>query len=286
MTADPAPRVPSIYDFPDFASFLRSSLEALRPEGHRYSLRNLARRAGRSPSLLAMVARGERRVQPELAGEICSLLGLTPVEVTFAEALVEFERARTVSAKTRAAEQLRALRPRQGDLILELDTFTLISSWHHSVIIELACTEAFQENAAWICRQLGGSVTPAMVEDSLALLVRLGLLMRNADGRLVKSTPTIATQKNKGSAVIRSFHKQVLMRAHRAVERQKPGERFVTTATIAVPAAIIPEINKRMVAFRDELLAFVRDHHEAGDTVYHMGMQFFRAIEPAPKIDT
>ena len=275
-------RPPSIYEYPDFSSYLRSSLEALRPAGNKYSLRNVARRVGRSPSLLAMVARGDRRPQPELAAEICRVLGLTRTETQFAEALVDFERARTVNAKSKAADRQRVLKPRHGDLILELDTFALISSWHHSTIVELACTEGFQEDPAWIARMLGSTVSAVMAAESLALLQRLGLLRRSAQGRLVKSAATIGTPKGMPSAAVRSFHKQILMRAHQAIERQQLAERLVTSVTIAVPVSIVPEVKERIIAFRDELLTFLREHPAARDTVYQLSMQFFRATAEPP----
>jgi uncharacterized protein (TIGR02147 family) len=274
-------RAPSIYEYPDFSSYLRSSLEALRPAGNKYSLRNVARRVGRSPSLLAMVARGDRRPQPELAAEICRVLGLTRTEAQFAEALVEYERARTVIAKTRAADRLRLLKPRHGDLILELETFALVSNWHHGAIVELACTKQFVEDPKWIAKALGATVSPAMAEESLALLQRLGLLTRDESGKLQKSAPTILSPKGMSSTALRAFHKKIMMRANQAIDRQPVGERYFTSVTVAIPAAVIPEINDKIKSFRDELMTFLREQKVADDAVYHLSMQFFRAT-PEP----
>ena len=273
---------PSIYEYPDFSSYLRSSLEALRPAGNKYSLRNVARRVGRSPSLLAMVARGDRRPQPELAAEICHVLGLTRRESQFAEALVEYERARTVNAKSKAADRLRVLKPRHGDLILELDTFALISSWHHSAVVELSCIKGFSEDPDWIAAALGPTISSAMAAESLALLQKLGLLKR-VGGRLVKSAATIATPKGIPSAVIRAAHKQILTRAHQAIDRHAVHDRFGTSATIAIPSKVIPEVAARITAFRDELMTFLREQEGERDTVYHLTMQFFRALVDAPE---
>lgn len=274
-----APGVPSIFEYADFASYLRSSLEALRPEGTKYSLRNVARRVERSPSLLAMVARGDRRPQPELAAEICRVFGLAKAEVQFAEALVEYERARTVAAKTKAAETLRALKPRHDDLIVDLDSFALIASWHNYTVLELSCTPSFREDPEWISRMLGPTVSVEMAAESLALLQRLGLLVRTESGRLMKASATVRTPKDLTSAAIRRHHKQNLMRAHHAIDRQPIDQRFVTSATIAMPASILPEIKNRVGAFRDELLAFIESQPGPRDAVYQLTIPFFRATD-------
>lgn len=275
--------VPSIFEYPDFASYLRSSLEALRPAGAKFSLRNVARRVRRSPSLLAMVARGDRRAQPELAVEICKVFGLSSGEAEFAEALVEYEHARTVVAKSKAAERLRLLKPRHGDLILDLDAFALISSWHHYAILEMSCMVRFVEDPEWIAKALGPTISATMAAESLELLARLGLLRRDGAGRLTKSVSRVGTPKGIPSAAVRSFHKQILMRAHQAIDRQEIKDRLVTSATVAIPSSIVPEVQARIVQFRDELLSFIHEQDLEADTVYQVSMQFFRAMaEPPP----
>mgnify|MGYP001594962487 CR=1 FL=1 len=52
---------PSVFEFPSFADYFSQLMEAKRGRESRFSYRALARRLGkRSPSLLAMIARGER----------------------------------------------------------------------------------------------------------------------------------------------------------------------------------------------------------------------------------
>ena len=270
---------PRIFDYAAFAPFMRDYVEFKSRSSKGTSLRALAKRLGKSPSLLAMVARGERIPTPELTTEVCSALRLDRKQTNYAVVLNGYHRAKEPGAKARFATELRALSPNSKDLLLSLDHFALMANWHHTVIMELLSLPGFIEEPASIARLLGPSVSESMVEESLSLLQRLDLIGRDEHGALRKLPSRVNTPQKVPSAAVRTFHKQVMGRAHVAIERQPIEERFFTTATIPVPKASVPEIRERIVAFRDELLGTIREREHDADEVYHLSLQFFRATQ-------
>jgi hypothetical protein len=79
---------------------------------------------------------------------------------------------------------------------------------------------------------------------------------------------------------VRSFHKQVLQRAHTAVDRQSLSERFFTAMTVSVPRAKIATARKLITQFREEFWRAMNTEGDAPpDEVYHLAVQFFRSTE-------
>ncbi len=272
---------PSVFAFASFGEYLAAYVEFQRTRNAAFSARALAKRLGRSPSLLTMIARGERRPQPDLVQDLAEHIGLTPVERDFVDALLNFERAKSVPARARFAAKLRLLKPSNDDLLLTLDQFELVSNWHHYTILELIRLPRFREDSAEIARYLGMTVTADMVRESIVLLERLGLAARDGTGKLFKSNETIRTPENFPSQAIRAHHKQMLMRAHQAIERQPVQQRLFSSATLPVSASKVKEISDRIVAFREQLMADVELLGAPADEVYHLTFQFFRGtVEP------
>ncbi len=276
---------PSIFAYPNFGEFFAAQIEHQRQKNPAFSCRALARRLGRSPSLLTMIARGERMPQTDLVQELAGPMGLSDPEREYAETLVNFQRAKSVPARQRFASKLRQLKPANDDLLLTLDQFEMIANWYHLTVLELTQLPGFVEDLGQISRYLGLTVTPDMVRESIELLLRLGLAARDEKGRLYKVKNVVHTPRNIPSAAIRTFHRQMMMRAHQAVERQSVKERYLTASTLTVPASKLPEVMAKIAAFREQMLADLREAKDANE-IYQLNIQFFRATtEPAfPKV--
>jgi uncharacterized protein (TIGR02147 family) len=278
----PVAEAPRVFEHPSFGAYLGAVISHLREQGRvPVSLRALAKRLGvRSPSLLHMVAQGSRRAQPELVSKVCAYLALSPAETEYAEALAELERAKSATVQHSVVARLRRLRPTNSELMLALDAFSLIGRWFHFTILELLALERFREDPERIAAYLGGGVDADAVRESIAMLERLGLARRDAAGRLRKAAEKVRTAvPPKSTLAIRAFHKQMLMRATRAIDRQSLDERYVTSLTIPVPVSRIAAASRKIAEFRDAFAREMAESHDGGEEVYHLNVQFFRATE-------
>ena len=268
---------PSVYDFPNFGTYLRAWSEWRRENDSRFSLRGLALRANKSPSLVTMIARGERLTSREVGLELCNAMKITAAEKKYLLLLTDREHARSSGATAEAEKRLAELRPVRGDHVIPLDTFELMSHWYHLTIVEMTQLKSFRDDPIWISEQLGASVTPTMVNDSIGLLIRLGLLERLANGKLQKAHERVRTKANVPSSAIRMYHKQMIQRAHNAIDRQTVTERFVSTLTFPVPADKLESARQMIAEFRDHFVSTLQSNDGPWDEVYHLNLQFIRA---------
>jgi uncharacterized protein (TIGR02147 family) len=269
-----------IFGFASFGAFLGDYVQRRREAERAFSFAVMGRSLKlRSRSLLPMIARGERFPSAELLDRLAAYMGLNADETRYAEALVGFHRSKSVPTRLKHAEVIRVLKPSNDEFVLEIDTLEMISRWHHVAVLELTELPTWREEPTWIASALGPSVTPAMAEESLALLQRLGRLLRDETGRLRKANDVVRTTKSVSGAVVRSFHKQMLTKAHAAIERQPMDERYFTGLSLPIPTAKLGEARRLIAEFRD---AFLRQMGaETPDEVYHLAVQLFR-LTPEP----
>lgn len=275
--------VPSIQAYETFGGWLAARVAHMKERNPTTSMRALAKRARLSSSLLAMIARDERHPTDDVLSRLALVFDLRQEDVQFASALVGFRRAKSVATRQRHAARLRELRPTHTELLLSLDQIEMISHWRHVTILELTQLSSFVEDPEVIAARLGSFTTPEMVVESIELLLRLGLLRRLDDGKLTKTAAQTRTPRKLPSAAIRGYHKQMLQRAHAAIDRQEMAEMFFAGLTIPVPSSRLPEIKQRIADFRDQLAASLGEERASADEIYHLNIQFFRATTTASK---
>lgn len=268
---------PSVFSCPSFGSYLAAWVSWRKSADPTFSLRGLAMRARKSPSIVTMIARGERPTTKEVGLNLCKVMGLSASERRYLMALIDREHARSPAAIRECDQKLTSLRPLEADHVIDLDTFELLSQWYHTTIVEMTELRSFRPDPEWIANELGPSVTPAMVSASLDLLQRLGLLELNADGNMRKTHVRLRTTANIPSSAIRSCHKQLIQRAYNAVERQTVDERFLSTLTFPVPMTKQAEARRMIADFRDQFVSTLQSDGGPFDEVYHLNIQFFRA---------
>ena len=271
---------PPIFDHGSFGEWLSATMAARKGKDAGFSYAVLARTLKvRSPSLLAMIAREERFPKHDLVVKLCDYLKLSRAEQNYAEALVNFQKAKDPQTKARYAEKLRIMRPLNERIVIELDAFQYIAQWYHFTILELTQLPAFVEDSYVISSWLGSTVSPEMVQESLSLLQRLKLLHRLPTGRLAKTGERVDMPKNVPSASVRLFHKQMLMRAHQAMDRQSVDERVFLSVTLPVNRKRLAEAQRRIREFREAFANEFVDLNDGPDEVYHLAIQFFRLTE-------
>lgn len=277
----------SVFDFPSFGDFLTAFVQEKKQKDSNFSFTVLARLLKvRSPSLLAMIARGERFPQLDLLAKISEYIKLSEAEAAYVDALVGFQKSKDPATKEKFAERLRILNPSNDRVVLELDAFSYIAQWHHLSILELTNLPHFVESTEVISQWLGTTVSPDMVAQSLELLQRLGLLQRDDSGRLRRTVKILKTPTNIPSASVRLFHKQMMMRAHQAIDRQSVEERIFLGLTIPIAQENLNSAHKRIREFWDAFASEFYQKSSAPDEVYHLGVHLFRVSDSKVKSET
>ena len=267
----------SVFEFLDHRAFLRAYYQHEKARRPAFSHRYFSRKAGlRSPNFLKLVMDGARNLGPETVPKFSQAIGLTGEAAAFFADLVAFGQAESVADKNRAFERISASRRFKTARRIEGDLFQYLSHWYYPAIRELAARADFQEDPRWIAAQLRPKVAVADAERALALLLSLGLLVRDpATGRVLRGEPTLTTEHQVVTTLaVRNFHRQMLERASDSIETVRPHRRDLAALTVCIRPETAALVKERIHRFREEITALC-DGDDAGAVVYQLNVQWF-----------
>lgn len=271
-----APRTVRVFDYTDFRAFLADYYATQKAQRPSFSFRAFARRAGfASPNFLKLVIDGRRNIGDESIPRFIRALGLDREEGRFFTSLVGFGQSRTVEDRNQHFEKIAASRRFRAARKIDGALFEYLSHWYMPAIRELAARPDFHEDPKWISVQLLPPIRPADAKRALATLVTLGLLVRDAQGRLCRGEPTLTTGHDVQSLSVVNYHRQMLERAASALEALPASRREFGAMTVCVRASTVAELKERIRRFCEEVLE-LSDRDAEPDAVYQINVQLFQ----------
>jgi uncharacterized protein (TIGR02147 family) len=262
---------------PDPAAFLRVELATRRARNARYSLRAFARDVGVDHGFLSRVLAGKRPLTVEIAQQAAERLGFDAKRTKMMVLQATAQQAPPGPLREEALAALEALAPGQCPYAqLELDRFRLMTRWYHLALAELVKIEGIPQDPAYLARRLG--VSQVEVELAIERLQRLQLVEIDADGRLRRREPQLATGGTPAKAV-REYHRSVLALAERALD-QDFETRDHSAITMPVDADKLPAVRDAIRNFRREMARLASGAHP--DRIYQLSVQLFRLDRDAP----
>lgn len=250
---DRVDRLPDVFAYLDYRAFLRDFFVVAKQRG--LSHRGLARRAGlRSPSFLKTVADGRKTLAQETAARVAAACRLEGPAADYFVRLVAFNQARDTDTKRVAYERLRTFEQWRRIHALDLARDAYFSCWYLPAIRELVASDAFVEDPRWIAKQLRPRLKVSEAKKALATLVSLGLLARDASGRLVQTEATVSSGLETGSVQLARFHRAMMERASEAIDAFPREERDLGSLTLCVDDQGLARLKQRLQELRRELL--------------------------------
>ncbi|MBD3240919.1 MAG: TIGR02147 family protein [Chitinivibrionales bacterium] len=276
--------LPNVFDYIDFRQYLRALFAALRRRDPRFSYRGFARLAGSSsPNFLQLIL--ARKMAPNLVQlkSLATSVGLEGRGLKYLRQLVAFDAARTLEEKDRALRA--ALRIAREDCarVLTTEQYDYYTCWYHSAIraaLGFYRMKAGEEDYAELGALLQPPVAPQRVEESVALLKRLGLIRVDADGLYVQSEATVTTGDEVRAVQVMQYQGETMRLGIQALERCPPERRDISTLTLNISEAGFERIRERIRAFRKELMN-IAECDANDDRVYQCNFQLFPLALPA-----
>ena len=157
---------------------------------------------------------------------------------------------------------------------LRAERIKFLLDWHHGVIRELINMKDFSEVPGWIVKRLGNKITEIQAKESLELLIRLGILVRNHSGVLEQQEPLLTSSDEVPSHVLRSLHRTFLRKAINSIFSVPMDKRELSGLILSVP-------NHRMKELKDEVKEFRKKLNrkygldKLADDVYYVGLYVF-----------
>lgn len=262
-----------VYEHTDYRGFIKSVLADRIAKNPKYSLRAMARSFAISPALLSQISNGKRNLTTTNAVRLARKMGLTKREAEYFCSLVQYQDAKHIESKALLLDKINGLRSRREVHNIPLDAFKVLADWYHITIIEMLGMKGFNPTPAHISRRLGISLLEA--ETALDRLKRLQLIELNADGALVRTHKSRKIESSEKNLALQAFHRQMLEKAAQSLTMQTPKEKFVGSETFAFDVSQMPEVQRRIDEFLDDLSEFAATGANPTET-YHAGVQLFR----------
>lgn len=271
---------PDLFAYLDYRKYLRDAfagLQAAAPSGRgKVSFRSFAKDAGySSPNLLQLILSGSRDLTAGQVPGTIRALGLNKQEADFFANLVAFEQAEGFEEKNFHYQRMLRSRRHSEARPIDKGRFEYLDKWYHSAVRELIAHPDFTGDPAWIAKRVHPRISTAQAGKSLDLLLRLGLIRRDADtGRLYQAEAQLSTAPEVASLAVSNYHRAMLKLAENSIESFDGESRDLRAVTLGIPKDRFPELKRKLETFWRELL----DLSVAGDRVeevYQVNLQAF-----------
>lgn len=267
-----------VFRFRDYREFLAAFYAHAKAAGSSY--RGFARAAGLgAPNYLKLVIDGKRNLSKEMAGRFAAACRLNAESTEYFELLVAFNQADNDAERNVLHERLSRFARFRSAQRIDVAQHEYHASWFIPVVRELVSCPGFVEDAAWIAAQLEPAISEKEAMHALDVLERLGLLERGDHGQLVQASRAVTTGQQASGLHIRNYHAEVLQRAVRAMHEIPAEDRYISALTLSGSAATWAEVMRRVIAFRQELVALC-DADPAPSRVIQLNLQLFPLTRP------
>ncbi|MBT4790220.1 MAG: TIGR02147 family protein [Halobacteriovoraceae bacterium] len=136
----------SIYDYLDATDFLNDKFKELQKERPSFSLRAWAKHLDmKSHGPLHAILKKQRMIPKKLVPKLIKTLKIDKNEVKYLEALVDFQRAKSIEEKEFYKEQLAKLSPTPLREINDLEAYKYITDPIHITLAEMTQLKNFKD---------------------------------------------------------------------------------------------------------------------------------------------
>lgn len=239
----------------DYRAYLRAVYLHKKQHQPGFSYRWFSRRAKmKSPNFLKLVIEGKRNLTANSIEQFVGALELGTKEADFFRDLVAFNQASTPEERNRYFSRICKHRKYRSVKKLEHNTFEYLSHWYYPAIRELVGCKEFREDPAWIGRCLEPNISSTQVRHAIEVLLKLGVLKRDASGRLVQAEPLLSTGPEVRSLAVGNFHRQMMQQAALSIVAVAPNEREISGTTVALSKGGFEMFKRKIQELRRELL--------------------------------
>lgn len=266
--------IPDVFDYLDFRAYL-ADVYLAKKAGGAFSYRAFSRRAGlKSPNHLKRVIEGERRLTDEMCPRYAKALGLGDEQRAYFIDLVHFNQAATNGERHEAYQRLSGHRGYRKAHTIDLVHAAYHGSWYIPVIREMVMRADFEEDANWIAKRMLPPIRPNEATKALEVLLTLGMLTRDSDGRLIQGDTVITTGPETSGVHIGVFHRAMLTRAAESMDIVPAAERDISSLTFGISEDGLRRLKGRVQRFRQEIIALATQVDDA-DRIVQLNMQLF-----------
>ncbi len=263
----------NIFNYYDYRKYLRDSYEELHAKNSNFSYRFIQEKTGIDPGFLVKVFNGQKNITENSIPRFSKLLKLNSRQTEYFTSLVFFGRAKSdIQIKTCFEKLLSFKEP--GYFTVEAEAYEFYTRWYYTAIRELIGVYPFTGNYEELAALLVPSIKVSEAKKAIELLVRLGFIKKNRNGRYVQTNRFITTGEECRTIAVRIFQKDTIKLANEALERISKEMRDISTTTVTLSPEGFARLKEKLSEFRREVLKIANEEENATG-VYHVNFQLF-----------
>jgi uncharacterized protein (TIGR02147 family) len=263
----------SVFDYLDYRQFLRDFYNQQKKTNTFFSYRYIGNKVGMDSSFLIKVLQGHLHVAEDRIEKFHKICNFNEKEAQYFEALVHFNKAKSEKESKLYFERMLSINKAKSDKLVE-SQYEFFQKWYYSAVWALLDGAPFKGDI----KDLGNMLTPAIglkeAKSAIKLLEDLKLITQDPDGAYRAVGLNLTTGKEWRSVAIMQYQREMIKLAEESLERFRKDERDISTLTVNIPEAAIPEIRDLTGEFRESLKKLVNSYTET-DRVYQMNIQIF-----------
>ncbi|MBU0505879.1 MAG: TIGR02147 family protein [bacterium] len=274
----------ALFTYTDYRQFLKDYYQDQKDNNPKFSFRFFAKMGGLSSSAyLKVVMDGKRNLSPAAINKFTKAMKLNKKEASYFENLVFFNQAKTDSDKDLYFERMLVLKPKVAFHGIEKDQFEYYTQKHFVIIREMVALPHFKEDHEWIAARLKFRINASQAKHAIDVLLRLGLLDRDEEGRLQQALSSLSTQPEVASLEVFNFHRAMLREAAESMLNVPKQLRDITSLTIPMPTETLPEIKQYLHKVKEEIVNMIGNSGKEFHEVYQLNMQLFPVTKTGEK---
>jgi len=271
-----------VFTYLDYRKFLKDYYVQQKKDNPNFSYRYFGRIAGlKTSSLYKSIIDGKRNMSPATIRKFIKGLKLQKRQAEYFENLVLSNQAKTDEDRDLYFNRLISAKPQAKLTGIDKDQYAYYTKPYFVIIREMVALPGFREDPLWIADKIDLAISPQQAEEAVHVLIRLGLLKRNKEGKLVHSNTTVITPPEIESVDIFNFQRLMINMSKIAMLKSNPKFRDFPSMTIPIPLESLEEIRKKIREFQKELAHQISNGPENFGSVFQLNIQLF----PVTKIE-
>jgi uncharacterized protein (TIGR02147 family) len=262
-----------IYTYYNYRKYLNDFYQEKKSKDSYFSFRFISKKVGIDHSLLVKIFQGKRHIGERSIPAFARLLNLSPRQTEYFELLVLYGKAKTNREIKHYFERLLSFSEVHAHKV-ESDKYEFYQKWYYTAVREILHVHPGINDFKELASLVEPAITPAQAKRALALLLRLGFVRKNEQGRYELTSRFITTGDDWKSIAIHSFQKESLALAGRALEKVDKGERDISTVTVSLDDKGLERVRDRVRTFQEEIVGIAASCGTV-NKVYQVNVQAF-----------
>lgn len=266
--------LPDVRTYTDYRRFLRDCYDFHKNRDPKFSHRYFCKKAGYgSSSAFADILKGRRNLPASAALRLARAFELAKPDEDYLLHLVQFNQAESLEVKNLHYARMLSMARISIDVISP-DKYEYFGKWYHAALRELLYFAPCDGDFKALGRRLDPPVPAAQVKQSIALLAKLGMIKKDADGYYRQTSALITADSLGESLHVENFQAETMRLAMESLSRHAPASRDMSTLTATLSADSLVKAKAAIKALRQCILALAeKDQHV--DRVMQLNIQLF-----------